>query len=208
MDRRKYLIIALIIGVILLIGLLIVGGLGIYLSQRSLENKREFSRPPTVFVYTPEDGEMFASGTTVQAHISATGVKPLTRIEMWLDGELFETQNPIPSTAGGASQADAIFEMEMTEGPHLLYWRAVDYAGLVGQSAPITIFSRTADEGETVLVMAEEGQTLEDIANDQGADLGSVDQLNPNLGGNPIPGGTNVKVPASPPSGSPVARRG
>jgi len=200
MDRIKYLIIALFIGVILLIGLLIVGGLGVYLSQRSLENKRELSRPPTVFVYTPEDGETIASGTTIQAHISATGIKPITRIEMWLDSELFETQNPIPTTSGGASQADVTFTLEMTEGPHLLYWRAVDYAGLVGQSAAITIFGRTADEGETVVVSAEEGQTLEDIANDQGADLGAVDQLNPNLGGNPIPGGTNVKVPAPPPS--------
>ncbi len=193
---------ALIIGIIVLAGLIIfvmiAGGLGFFYSQRGLDDKRETNRPPTVFVHKPKDGDTYPAGTTIQAHISATGSKPITRIEMWLDGELHETQNPVPGTVKGASQANAVFELQVGEGAQTMYWRAVDYAGLIGQSPPVAVIGGPGQAVETTEVTAREGQTLEDIAKDQEADLGAVDELNPDLGGAPIPGGTKVKVPAPP----------
>jgi hypothetical protein len=198
MKTSRILIIGIIFLAVLILFVLVAGGLGIYYSQRGIEEKREANRPPTVYVYTPKDGETYPAGTTIQANVSATGSKPITRIEMWLDGELHETQNPVPGTVKGASQAKADFELQVGEGAHLLYWRAVDYAGLIGQSPPVAVIGGPGQALETVEVTAKDGQTLEDIAKDQEADLGAVDELNPDLGGEPLPGGTKVKVPAPP----------
>jgi LysM repeat protein len=104
--------------------------------------------------------------------------------------------------------------------------RAVNAAGIIGQSTPVTVFGEPLSPGDVVNeVTVEEGQTLEDIAESYEVDSETLQQLNPDLGGQQPSPGTSVTVPApeteeddehvappsvgpsvptSPPGGSPV----
>jgi len=70
---------------------------------------------------------------------------------------------------------------------------------LIGQSSPIPIASEFPPGVEGIEnINAEEGQSLQDIAEAHGVDPGLVDNLNPGLGEEPLPGGSSVVVPSPP----------
>jgi len=102
--------------------------------------------------------------------------------------------------AEGRSAFAASFEFVVSEGPNLLFARAVNVEGIIGQSMPLAIVGEAlSPPGEPfVEVTLEEGQTLEDVADSHEIDPGALQELNPDLGAEELPPGTSVTVPAWP----------
>jgi hypothetical protein len=168
----------------------------LYVSQQV--RAREQSVPPTVFVTAPDAGTSAPAGGYLTVAASAMGTSPITRADLWMDGELVETQNSeLPE---GISPFYAYFDVLMSEGPHLVFVRATNSAGSVGQSLPVSIAGGPRSEpGQTLrAITVKEGQTLEDVANSHGIEPDTLRRLNPDLGGQQPPAGSQVIVPAPP----------
>lgn len=82
-----------------------------YIGPRTLEQKRVHEGPPSILVHSPHDGETISAGSIFPASATATGANPLSRVELWLDGELFDTQTPDTTQFDGISTIHAIFDM-------------------------------------------------------------------------------------------------
>jgi hypothetical protein len=161
-----------------------------------LEAMRRQNAPPTIIVHSPSSGDSVPAGKLVMASATAAGQVPIARVELWIGGVLFQMDSPGGTLAESQNTFRVDFEFEMTEGTHVLDFRAVDTAGQIGQSPSIFIVGepRMEDE-ETALVITEEGLTLEDVAAGLGAEPGELQALNPNLGGGPLPGGSIIITP-------------
>lgn len=165
-----------------------------------LDQKRGLASPPILIVDAPLDGDTASEGDILTASATASGPNPIAQVELWLDGELYRQQMRDLSLPQGLTTLSANFPVEMTEGAHMLYWRAIDSLGLVGQSSPITIYGAPRVGGsETTVVTTREGQNLQDVADETGVDPDVLANLNPGLGTGDLPGGTNVTAPIIPP---------
>jgi LysM repeat protein len=79
----------------------------------------------------------------------------------------------------------------------MLFVRAINTAGIIGQSLPVTIVGEPLTPGDIVnQVTVEEGQTLEDIAIAYDSDPQILQQLNPDLGGQQPTPGSSITVPS------------
>lgn len=139
MKTRKFprscLVIGLVgaFGIILLaLGLFILGGIS---QEKTLRNS-----PPTVFVNSPVNGERISSGSFVFINLSASGSNPISRVELWLNGNLIDTRIP-ESALDGLETFFVTDTILVAEGTHIFSARAVDTKGLIGQSEPITIIA-------------------------------------------------------------------
>jgi len=199
MKKRKSCLVAATI----LLGIGVVVALVTILLARDfwpnwLDQKRALAGPPTVIVHFPTSGDTTPEGILLPASATATGRNPISRIELWRDGELYQQQ----ASEDNAGIFRASFEVELSEGDHMLVFRAIDSNGLVGQSLPIPV-SGVPSSGipTTTTTTALEGQTLDDIAKAAGTDAGTLKNLNPGLGNGGLPAGTQVTVPAPPAQG-------
>jgi LysM repeat protein len=195
-----------------------------FLYARQVEQARVEYEPPTVYIREPASGLSAPTGTYILVAATAVGRTPITRVELWAADEVVEiVESDVPE---GRSSFAATFEFTVSEGPNLLFARAVNAAGIIGQSPPVAVLGAPLRPGDIVTeVTVEEGQTLEDIAASYEVDPGTLQQLNPNLGGQqPSPGSTitvpspeveeddehvappsvGPSVPTAPPGGSPV----
>lgn len=165
--------------------------------QKILEQKRVKQGPPSILVHSPSDGETIPAGTITTASAVASSTNPILRVELWFDGELYDTQRPDADQLNDATTLHALFDLPVIAGPHMLSWRAMDNTGLVGQSLPITIFGSPSagDPGVTTERVIGDGVTVVDIAADHNVDTKAIRKLNPGLGGGTIPPGTKVNVP-------------
>jgi hypothetical protein len=99
------------------------------------------NEPPTVTINEPASGASVVANSYLYISASASGGVPITRIELWMDGELAGTQETAP---GGVSPFDASFELLVPPGEHTLFVRAVNAVGLMENSEPVNI---SAGEG-------------------------------------------------------------
>jgi hypothetical protein len=170
-----------------------------YIGPRVRDQKRASATPPSIIVHSPSAGETSPAGVPLPASATATSRHPIARVELWLDGNLYQQQTPSPDGGQGPSTFYASFEVDLTEGLHTLVFRALDSAGLVGQSLSIPVTGTGNPVAErSKIVSADAGQTLEDIAKAAGADPADVRNMNPGLGDGGLPGGTPVTVPKPP----------
>ncbi|MDH4208038.1 MAG: Ig-like domain-containing protein [Anaerolineae bacterium] len=95
------------------------------------------SEPPTVTIREPASGASVLANSYLYISASASGGNPITRVELWTDGELAGTQES--GVAGGISPFDVSFELLVPPGEHTLFVRAVNAAGLIGESALVNI---------------------------------------------------------------------
>ena len=177
-----------------LIVVAVVAGVLIYRRQRGAA----LATAPTVYVTDPVAGSTYRAGTHMGVAATAVGAIPVVRIELWADG--LRVAEHESAGADGESTLYANLELTVAEGWHSLFVRATNASGVIGQSMPIAYSGMPAAEaGPSLLVIsAGEGQSLEDVANQRGADVGTVGQLNPNLSSGPLPAGTQVLVPMPP----------
>lgn len=201
MGSKSHLKPYLVIGVVGAVSMLCIFVLmaGYRVARFNLEAKRLQNAPPTILVHSPSSGDSVPAGSLLVASATAVSQKPIARVELWIGGELFQMDSPGATLVDSQNTFRVTFEIEMTEGTHVLVFRAVDTAGQIGQSPSIFIVGepRMGDE-ETALVITEEGLTLEDVAAGLGAEPGELRALNPNLGGGTLPGGSIITAP--PPS--------
>ena len=156
-------------------------------------NKRAGNTPPTIQVQSPQAGETFIPGEAMFVLASALGRTPIQYIELWFDsasiGKVFNDQL-------NSDLFPAEFTVEITEGSHTLYVRAVDQEGLIAQSIPIPVYgSAELAEGAVSVYPSQEGENLEGIADEFGVDEGAVKDLNPSIGDGTLPAGTMITLP-------------
>jgi hypothetical protein len=176
MKKKKYG--CAIVTILLAGGMLVVALVAYYMFAivpGKLEEIRVTSGPPSVLSHTPVAGETFLAGTTVFARATATGLNPISEVELWVDGELIAKLVP---EEPNQNVYQAFTDFQISEGTHLFFWRVIDSVGLVGQNLPIAIAAES-------LPVAEEpaGSDAPDIANPPGG------QGQPNPGGGDTDGG-------------------
>jgi LysM repeat protein len=192
-GRIKWAVVALCS--LLAMTLLVLCPLGLFYTRRVDQARAEYEAP-TVYVLEPASGTSAPTGSGLLVAASAVGRTPITRVELWLAGEVVEAlESEVPE---GTSSLAASFSFTVSEGPNLLFARAVNAAGIIGQSAPLSVFGEPLRPGDIVTeVNVDEGQSLEDIANSYEVDVTTLQQLNPDLGDSePLPG-TSLTVPST-----------
>jgi hypothetical protein len=205
---RKFILIAFVISAVVCVA----GAAIIYLVNRSQSAKAVGYAPPDVQISSPEDGTEIDSGSIVSVSAIAQSTQPVTRAELWVDGELLATQDP--DNPNGDSPLYAHFPLLVQAGNHLVFVRALNSAGIVGQSMPISINGvkpvNVTDEGQTTNAPPPSGQpnastgTTGPVTNP--AKTGTIpstgNTANPAGGGGvaaPAGGGANPPLPNTPP---------
>jgi len=167
-----------------------------FIGPKIMDGKRALATPPTVVVNSPSAGDSSPAGIPLPASVTVMGRNPIARVELWLDGNLYQQQTPSPAAGGSLNIVHANFELVMFDGSHVVVFRAVDNAGLIGQSLSIPVTGTPNPDGNrTKIVNAQAGQTVQDIAQAAGVDPDVVSNLNPGLGTGGLPGGTQVTIP-------------
>lgn len=188
---------------LLLLGVIGALGVGAFLSLRQQQARAEFA-PPTVLVTAPAPGAEASAGSYLPVSAMAFGNQPIARVELWLDGELKETQSS--SRPEGESTLNAHFALLIpSEGPHSLSVRAVNTIGILGKSLPVSIVGVPKPRDAAYAVRVQPGETLEDIAKTYGSDAATLQKANPNLGGQEPAAGTVIHVPIPPEEEPPTA---
>jgi sulfur relay (sulfurtransferase) complex TusBCD TusD component (DsrE family) len=101
---------------------------------------------PTVAITAPADGTVFVIPATVQVTVQASDPEgELTAIELYRDDVLVGTANTSP--------ANFTFS-DLTAGAHVFVAKAVDAAGGMGESTPVTLQLRPADLPPVVTITA------------------------------------------------------
>jgi hypothetical protein len=195
-NKRLFLgFLVLVLGAVFVLFLLAL--LYLYYTPRWRDQKQLLNVPPSILVRSPQAGDKVRIGQYLVAQAIVTSRNPIARVELWLDGEVVEAQAP---EMANALSYDMLLDLQLSGGVHMLYWRAVDDHGLVGQTAPIPVEAELPfGVNGTEAISAEEGQNLNDIAEAAAVDPELMDALNPGVGDEALPAGTSVIVPA--PSG-------
>jgi hypothetical protein len=172
--------------------------------QGGQESVRAQSPAPVILVTEPLSGTSAYAGSYLPVSATAMGFRPITRVELWLDGHLVDTQDP--DQPEGVSSFLAHFELLVSEGPHMLFVRAVDADSIVGQSLPVSIVGAPKPGPGDVFYAVTVGpdETLTDIAESYGTDLATLLKLNAGPGGQEPAPGSLIKVPV-PPENEPPA---
>ncbi|NIN63516.1 MAG: LysM peptidoglycan-binding domain-containing protein [Anaerolineae bacterium] len=200
--------IAVTLSVLATLACVVLGGFAVrYIRQQQLLAQSE---PPSVTITYPASGTSTLAGSYLPVSATAFGGVPIRRAELWLDGQLIDTQES--RLAEGISPFYVSFDLNVPQGLHTLWVRAVDATGLMGDSWPVNVggVKRPSADEPARLVTVQEGDTLEDIAAAYNADPDTVRQLNPGLGDQEPPVGSEVVLPppqskAAPgPEGPPV----
>jgi len=148
---RKFILIAVVIAAVVCV----VGAAGaaiIYLVNRSQSAAAAAYAPPDVQITSPADGAEVDSGSNLVVSATAQGAQPVTRAELWVDGQLLATQDP--NNPNGDSLLYASFPLQVQAGNHLVFVRALNTQGVIGQSMPISIIGvnpvNVTDEGQPI----------------------------------------------------------
>ena len=195
--RTKFKWIAIAVSSLAVLVLVGLCALTFWLVRQEQQARSQFA-PPTVLVTEPASGESVPVGNYVFVSATGFGLTPISRMELWVDGEAMEIQES--DLSEGVSPFYANFGFPASEGPHLFFVRAVNTAGIIGQSLPVALTgeSQPNPQGVQLVVRVQTGDTLADIAEAYGSDVGTLQELNPDLGGQePTPDGV-VFVPAPP----------
>jgi hypothetical protein len=179
--------------------LLVAAGLMVYLRLPELSQLV----PPgstgiVVNIQSPMNGEAIdpAGITTVEAE--ALGGRPLTSLQLWIDGVLSGASQP----AGGPSEhLSTYWAWTPSPGQHILVVSATDEQGRQGTSDPVVVFAADPSGGGLRTYAALPGETLGEIAGKLGVPPEALAASNPDL--DPyaaLPGGAPVDVPAPGPA--------
>jgi len=152
--------------------------------------------PPTVYLTSPTADTPTTAGGHLAIAATAFGSRPISRVEFWLDGQVIQVEQNA-GLAEAAVPFDATADALLTEGPHMLFVRAVDKKGLVGQAMPLSFVAAPKGDQVYYSAAAQAGETLADVATRLDADPGVVQQANPDLGSGGLPAGTTVNIPVS-----------
>jgi LysM repeat protein len=184
---------AILICVLVVLALVALGAYAVLrIRQQQLQAQFE---PPKVTVTYPASGTSTLAGSYLPVSATAFGATPIARVELWVDGRLMDTQESrVPK---GSSPFYASFDLTVSQGLHSLVARAVDATGTMGDSWPVNVggVERPGPDEPALLVTVEEGQTLDEVAAEYDVDPETVRELNPGLGDQQPPAGSEVVLP-------------
>jgi hypothetical protein len=160
-----------------------------------LQQARAQNEPPSVTITEPAKGASTLAESYMGVSAMAFGGIPITRAELWVDGELVDTEDT--RIEGGISPFYVSFELLVPQGLHTVFVRAVNATGLIGDSWPVNVggVERAGADEPARLVTVEEDQTLTDICTVYDCNPETAGQLNPNLHGQQPPVGSTVVLP-------------
>lgn len=154
-----------ILGVILAV--IVVGGY-IYFTMIAVESQS------VVFIRTPSNGERLETGQPVQVRALARDDHKVTRIELWVDGQLLDVQTS--NTPNGINPFPLLATWYPPEGTHTLIVRAFNSRGAKSQSTIAVEAAELADQDmdgtadEADLCPAEQGYSAADGCPDRDFD--------------------------------------
>jgi hypothetical protein len=212
MNRSRVILLGILALFVICLALALLAAL-FYGSQRS----RAMDERPLVLIHTPLNREHVRLGEGILVHATARAQGGVARIELWVDGEFVSyrerpgegTVSPLVLSAGWEPA---------TLGAHTLLVRAVSSGGVSGQATvAVEAVEAEAEEGSRLggYIVQDEGETLASIADEVGASVEEIEDLNPDLveegpepgdlvltpGEEPAPGGAGGEPdePAEPP---------
>jgi hypothetical protein len=196
MRRRRSCIKWAIITVVSLavVAFLLLCPLALLYTRRLNEARAQFEAP-TVYITEPATSVSAPTGSGLLVAATAVGRTPILRIELWAADEMVEAVES--DDREGTSSFDASFQFVLPQGDILLYARAINAAGIIGQSLPVSVFGEPLQPGDVVTeVTVEGGQSLEEIADSLEIDPQTLRDLNPDLHSEEPAPGTALTVPA------------
>ena len=172
----------------------VVLGVFAVLYLRRQQARAEFE-PPSVTITDPASGTSTLEGSHLYVSATAFGGIPITRVELWVDGELVSTEES--RAPEGVSPFYVSFDLVVSQGLHTLFVRAVNAMGIMGDSWPVNVGGvvRPGPDEPARVVTVDAGETLDDIAAAYDADPETVRQLNPGFGDQEPPTGSEVVLP-------------
>ena len=183
-NKKRWLI---VLGVVLLIGLILIALVLGWFSRRG----KAFDSRPLVLIHDPGYDDTFQVGDGVLVHATAKEDKGLSRIELWINGDLVDAQDAEDPTTQLALFSSWI---PTFEGEHQVIVRAISVDDIPGQSS-IQISVVAAGEESTGLHVVEEGDTLESIAEEYGISPEEIEDLNPGSGDGGLAPGDGLIIP-------------
>jgi hypothetical protein len=195
-SKKWLLLISLFLGFILVLVVIFV-----FMIQNRNQHRAE-NAPPTVIISAPTPEEALIPSPSLTVDAVAFGDTPIARVEFWMDGVLSGTLTS--ETPEGVPSFEVSFSASMAEGSHMFFVRAVDIAGIIGQSMPVLAEGtlQIAGDGPHFLIEVGPSDTLEDIAAEYGVDTQTLQQSNPGLGSSGLKNGSTLNVPIPNPGGS------
>jgi hypothetical protein len=150
---------------------------------------------PLVTIHEPGSSSIpTGSSVTISATVYFRADAPVERVDLWLDGRLTESQEQSP--AEGDVVLFQQFDLPISsEGPHMLFVRAINKLGVTGQSELIDVFGTAKPKEAFYAILFKTGDSLTGIAETYGTDTATLEQVNPSLDGQPPAPGTLIKVP-------------
>lgn len=122
-KKRSRLLLPAIVLLTVLLLLAVAGALAYFLLWPSTATAR-----PVVVIRSPQHGQQVEVGQTVTVHAVASDETKITRMELWIDGQLHEAQNS--ALAGGASPFPlVVYWQPVSPGMHTLTARAFNKQG-------------------------------------------------------------------------------
>ncbi len=177
-----------------LLGLVVLGGcLVVGMIAAGLVWLRAQPQGPDVLLHAPGYGSTVPLGEVVEVRAVARHARGVTRVEVWVDGELIavrtsalaEGSTPFPITLGWVPE---------TAGRHTLVVRAYDRSQGSGQATTIV----EAEEGPPPAVetsyVVQEGDTLASVAEGYGLTAEELAAANPGVE-EPLAAGTSLTLP-------------
>ncbi|OGO09707.1 MAG: hypothetical protein A2Z66_12125 [Chloroflexi bacterium RBG_13_66_10] len=157
MTKRKRLLIAVAVAVVIIV---VIVGIALWaaLREKPVEG-------PAVTIRSPQDGDRVPlAGVTNVYSTARDGERLVTRLELWVDGELMETD---AREQGAALLSVGQGWQPAAEGPHVIVVRAFNKEGGQGQ-ASVRVEATSALEQEEGQELAEPGElpAAEDFVED------------------------------------------
>jgi hypothetical protein len=190
-SKRNRLWLALVSGVVLvaIIGTLIAG------IPSTLQQLSPNTLPILVVLGHPTDGTTWPADTPIPVEVLVTGGTSIKSVEFWTDGRLFDTQTPPPDRNRFYK---VWFWMPLSEGGHALFVRATDVNGRMAESNAVHV-QASAAAGMLSVLTAQGGETMQDLADQNGISKEEVVAANPSIDpAAPIEPGTEIFIPGYP----------
>ena len=175
------------IGILVLVGVCILGSQLAYMLHR----QNRLQSRPVVLILSPVNHEQIETGTGVIIDATARSIRGITRMELWVDDQLFASQ------AAGAEGAQSPFVLNeiwlaTASGPHVIQVRAISSNGIEGQS---TITVELSDSMENAPYTLQEGETLADVAEQFDLTPEELNELNPGINPEDVAPGDTLTLP-------------
>ncbi len=192
MQKKRTAIWIGVITIVVLVGILIALLTRIPSTSAQLPPN---TAPISALISQPADGSTWPSDSPIPVVSMVTASAPLKSVELWADGSLVDTKIP---DAGKHSVFNVWSWLPLTEGTHALFVRATDENGRTAESNAVHIIASPA-AGMIGGTMAQAGDTLQSLAEQNGVPLEQAAAINPGL--DPAAGldpGTEVFLPLQP----------